>query len=68
MIVPLAIRRLDHAPYQPGHATIPRKHLVFRRGAGPEVELVNVRYLAVDDLDEERHVDVVDRSGVVNKP
>jgi DNA-directed RNA polymerase specialized sigma24 family protein len=28
MIVPLAIRRLDHAPYPPGHATTPRKHLV----------------------------------------
>jgi replicative DNA helicase len=27
MIVPLAIRRLDHAPYQPTHATTPRKHL-----------------------------------------
>jgi len=27
MIVPLAIRRLDHAPYQPAHATTPRKHL-----------------------------------------
>src|SRR6266508_254595 len=26
MIVPLAIRRLDHAPSQPGHATTPRKH------------------------------------------
>jgi ABC-type multidrug transport system ATPase subunit len=28
MIVPLAIRRLDHAPSQPGHATTLRKHLV----------------------------------------
>src|SRR6266511_3104165 len=27
MIVPLAIRRLDHAPHHPGHATTPRKHL-----------------------------------------
>jgi hypothetical protein len=27
MIVPLAIRRLDHAPSQPGHATTHRKHL-----------------------------------------
>src|SRR5215213_4633850 len=27
MIVPLAIRRLDHAPYQPGRATTVRKHL-----------------------------------------
>jgi tetratricopeptide (TPR) repeat protein len=27
MIVPLAIRRLDHAPQQQGHATTPRKHL-----------------------------------------
>src|SRR5215218_3826516 len=27
MIVPLAIRRLDHAPPQPGHATTLRKHL-----------------------------------------
>jgi hypothetical protein len=27
MIVPLAIRRLDHAPHQPGYATILRKHL-----------------------------------------
>jgi hypothetical protein len=30
MIVPLAIRRLDHAPHQPGYATILRKHLVAR--------------------------------------
>src|SRR6266516_5522440 len=28
MIVPLAIRRLDHAPYQPGHATTVRKHFL----------------------------------------
>src|SRR6266508_1291061 len=28
MIVPLAIRRLDHAPHHPRHATTPRKHLV----------------------------------------
>ena len=28
MIVPLAIKRLDHAPQQPDHATTPRKHLV----------------------------------------
>jgi hypothetical protein len=27
MIVPLAIRRRDHAPHHPGHATTPRKHL-----------------------------------------
>src|SRR5215217_4663679 len=27
MIVPLAIRSLDHAPSQPRHATTPRKHL-----------------------------------------
>src|SRR5829696_4552781 len=27
MIVPLAIRRLDHAPSQPGHATTLGKHL-----------------------------------------
>src|SRR4029453_645611 len=27
---PLAIRRLDHAPHQPGHATTPRKHLAAR--------------------------------------
>jgi hypothetical protein len=30
MIVPLAIRRLDHAPYQPTHATTPRKHLAAK--------------------------------------
>src|SRR6266511_1155717 len=30
MIVPLAIRRLDHAPHHPGHATTPRKHLASR--------------------------------------
>jgi IS6 family transposase len=30
MIVPLAIRRLDHAPHQPGHTTTPRKHLAVR--------------------------------------
>src|SRR6266511_2652981 len=30
MIVPLAIRRLDHAPHHPGHATTPRKHLAER--------------------------------------
>jgi integrase/recombinase XerD len=29
MIVPLAIRRLDHAPHPPGHATTPRKHLAI---------------------------------------
>src|SRR6266511_4110713 len=33
MIVPLAIRRLDHAPHHPGHATTPRKHLVPERRA-----------------------------------
>jgi hypothetical protein len=32
MIVPLAIRRLDHAPYQPTHATTPRKHLATVAG------------------------------------
>src|SRR6266536_5658038 len=46
MIVPLAIRRLDHAPHHPGHATTPRKHLVPLRedlrsvlviGSGPIV-------------------------------
>src|SRR5215207_2054620 len=30
MIVPLAIRRLDHAPSQPGHATTLGKHLAGR--------------------------------------
>jgi DNA-binding NarL/FixJ family response regulator len=30
MIVPLAIRRFDHAPHQPGHATTLRKHLAAR--------------------------------------
>src|SRR5215203_3208092 len=41
MIVPLAIRSLDHAPSQPRHATTPRKHLAA--DLGQEVVLLGDR-------------------------
>jgi AAA domain len=39
MIVPLAIRRLDHVPSQPGRATTLRKHLGDAERAGAKVVL-----------------------------
>src|SRR6266545_3296887 len=53
MIVPLAIRRLDHAPHHPGHATTPRKHFSSTplRRAGRKARMVDL----ATDATRERH-------------
>src|SRR6266511_2837257 len=55
MIVPLAIRRLDHAPHHPGHATTPRKHFSSTplRRAGRKARMVD---LATDATRERQAV------------